>query len=69
MAQCPACDAEIDVDEFDIDRDDEMSCPECGSNLVVTAIAPVTLDSAPDGPEDPAAWSQEDDEEQAKPFH
>lgn len=69
MAQCPACDTEVDVDEFDIDRGDESSCPECGSNLVVTGIAPVTLDSAPDGPEDPAAWPQEDDEEQAKPFH
>ena len=61
MAQCPACDTEIDVDE--------SSCPECGSNLVVAGIAPVTLDSAPDGPEDPAGWPQEDDEEQAKPFH
>lgn len=68
MACCPACGAEIDVDEFDVDRGDELSCPECGSNLVVTRIAPVALEFAPDASEDPAAWRQDDDEE-AKPFH
>ena len=69
MVRCPACGAEIDVDEFDVDRGDEMSCPECGSNLVVTRVMPIELDLAPDLPDDPVAWPQDDDEEQAKPFH
>jgi Zn-finger nucleic acid-binding protein len=67
MACCPACDTEIDVDEFDVDRDDELSCPECGSNLVVTAVAPVELDRA-SGDDAAGEWLQDDDE-QAKPFH
>ncbi len=69
MARCPACKAEVDIDEFDVDRGDESSCPECGSNLVVMEVMPVVLVLAPDVPEDPAAWRRDDEEEQAKPFH
>ena len=35
MATCPECDAEIEVDEYDVDKGDLLSCPECGSNLEV----------------------------------
>lgn len=52
MASCPACDTEIDVDEFDVDRGDELSCPECGSNLKVAAVSPVELEGASEGDED-----------------
>ena len=67
MSCCPACDADIDVDEFDVDRDDEISCPECGSNLVVTAVAPVQIGRA--SGDDAAGEQPQDDDEQAKPFH
>jgi alpha-aminoadipate/glutamate carrier protein LysW len=53
MASCPECDAEIEVDEFDVDKGDQLSCPECGSNLEVVSLSPIELDIAPD----------EDDEE------
>jgi alpha-aminoadipate carrier protein LysW len=56
MATCPECDAEIEVDEFDVDKGDQLSCPECGSNLEVTGLSPIELDLAPDEDE-------EDDEE------
>jgi alpha-aminoadipate carrier protein LysW len=52
MAICPECDAEIEVDEFDVDRGDQLSCPECGTNLEVTGLAPLELDVAPDDDED-----------------
>jgi alpha-aminoadipate/glutamate carrier protein LysW len=48
MATCPECDAEIEVDEFDVDKGDQLSCPECGSNLEVTGLSPIELDVAPD---------------------
>ena len=48
MATCPECDAEIEVDEFDVDKGDQLSCPECGSNLEVIAMSPLELDLAPD---------------------
>ena len=46
MATCPECDAEIEVDEFDVDKGDQLSCPECGSNLEVTGLTPIELDVA-----------------------
>jgi alpha-aminoadipate/glutamate carrier protein LysW len=52
MATCPECDAEIEVDEFDVDKGDQLSCPECGSNLEVTGLSPIELDIAPDEDEE-----------------
>ncbi len=52
MATCPECDAEIEVDEYDVDKGDLLSCPECGSNLEVSGIAPIELDVAGDEDDD-----------------
>ena len=52
MANCPECDAEIEVDEFDVDKGDQLSCPECGSSLEVTGVSPIELDIAPDEDDD-----------------
>ena len=52
MATCPECDAEIEVDEFDVDKGDQLSCPECGSNLEVVGLSPLELDVAPQQEDD-----------------
>jgi alpha-aminoadipate carrier protein LysW len=52
MATCPECDAEIEVDEFDVDKGDQLSCPECGSNLEVTGLSPIELDLSQDDDDD-----------------
>ena len=52
MATCPECDAEIEVDEFDVDKGDQLSCPECGSNLEVVGLSPIELDLSTDDDED-----------------
>ena len=44
MAQCLACDALIDIDEFDVDQGDQFSCSECGSNLEVASLSPIELE-------------------------
>jgi lysine biosynthesis protein LysW len=54
MAICPACEAEIEVDEFDVDKGDELNCPECGETLEVTSVSPLELELV----------SEEDDEEE-----
>ena len=61
MATCPECDAEIEVDEYDVDKGDLLSCPECGSNLEVTGVSPLELDLASDEDEDED--ENEDDED------
>ena len=69
MATCPECDADIEVDEFDVDKGDQVSCPECGSNLEVTGLSPIELDLAPEDDEeeedlDDDAEGGEDDEDE-----
>ncbi len=61
MATCPECDAEVDVDETDVELGDEVSCAECGSELVVSGVDPLELDFATDDDEDED--EEEDDDE------
>jgi hypothetical protein len=48
----------MDVDEFDVDQGDELSCPECGTNLAVVSVTPVELDLVSD---------DDDEEEELEP--
>ena len=63
MAICPECDADIEVDEFDVDKGDQLSCPECGSNLEVTGLSPIELDLAPEDDEEDDDDLEDDDED------
>jgi alpha-aminoadipate carrier protein LysW len=60
MATCPECDADLDVDEYDVDKGDLLSCPECGSNLEVVSVSPLEIEAAQ---EDDDEDDDEDDEE------
>ena len=58
-AICPECDSPIDVDEFDVDIGDELTCAECGSFLRVASDAPLEFELA-----DEDDLDEEDDEEE-----
>jgi lysine biosynthesis protein LysW len=60
MATCPECDAEVDVDEFDVEKGDPVSCQDCGSNLIIASVAPIELELSDEDDED------EDDDEIAE---
>jgi alpha-aminoadipate carrier protein LysW len=45
-AICPECDSPIDVDEFDVDIGDELTCSECGSLLRVATESPLEFELA-----------------------
>ena len=62
MASCPECDFDIDVDEYDVDKGDLLSCPECGTNLEVISTTPVEFDLA-DADKDKAEDDEESDDE------
>jgi alpha-aminoadipate carrier protein LysW len=47
MAVCPECEAEIEIDEYDVDKGEIISCPECGVDLEVVGLSPVEFDLAP----------------------
>ena len=59
-AICPECDSPIDVDEYDVDIGDELTCTECGSLLRVAVDSPVELELADD---DDDLDDEKDDEE------
>ena len=63
MATCPECDAEIEVDEYDVDKGDLLSCPDCGSSLEVTATSPIELELASDDDEDDDEDDLDDEDE------
>jgi hypothetical protein len=56
-AICPECDSAVDVDEFDVDIGDELTCAECGSLLRVAVDSPLELEVADEDDDD------DDDEE------
>jgi alpha-aminoadipate carrier protein LysW len=71
-AICPECDSPIDVDEYDVDIGDELTCTECGSLLRVSSDSPVEFEIADeeddlDEEEDAvvAARVEEDDAEES----
>jgi len=45
-AICPECDSPIDVDQFDVDIGDELTCSECGSLLRVASDSPLEFEIA-----------------------
>lgn len=74
MATCPECDAELDIDEFDVDKGDVISCHECGSSLEITSLAPLEVeligdddeeeDEDEDGEDEDELDEDDDDEEE-----
>ncbi len=52
MALCPDCEAQVEMDEFDVDKGEIISCPECGVDLEVVGLAPLELGPAPDDEDD-----------------
>ena len=60
MATCPECDAELDIDEFDVDKGDVISCHECGSSLEITSLAPLEVELI--GDDDDEEDEDEDEE-------
>jgi alpha-aminoadipate carrier protein LysW len=71
-AICPECDSPIDVDEYDVDVGDELTCSECGSLLRVSSDSPLEFviaddddDDLDDEDEDDRDDEDDDDEDDA----
>lgn len=73
MVKCPECDAEIDVDEEEVEEGEILSCPECDAELEVLQTHPVHLNVISDDDEEEeeeegdaegAEDSDEEDEEE-----
>jgi alpha-aminoadipate carrier protein LysW len=56
MVACPECEADIEIDEYDVDKGEIISCPECGVELEVVGLSPLELDVAP--PQEDDEWEE-----------
>jgi alpha-aminoadipate carrier protein LysW len=52
MVNCPKCDAVIDVDVEELDEGDTLTCDECGTDLNVTGLDPLELETTEEDEED-----------------
>lgn len=66
MATCPECDAEIEIDDDDLEEiqiGDPFECDECGSALRVATLVPLEFDPDEDPDEDEDDAKEKDEEE------
>lgn len=54
MAECPVCGASVETDTSVV-QGELLECGDCGTELEVTAVDPLTLEEAPEAEED---WGQ-----------
>ena len=44
MANCPECEALLDVDDDEVEEGDVISCAECGTELEVVTVHPIEVE-------------------------
>lgn len=44
MANCPECEALLDVDDDEVEEGDVISCAECGLELEVVTVHPIEVE-------------------------
>jgi lysine biosynthesis protein LysW len=66
MATCPECDAELDIDDDDLEEmelGDPWDCDACGSHLRVAVLDPLEFDSDDEADDDDAEDEDDADDE------
>jgi alpha-aminoadipate carrier protein LysW len=64
MATCPSCEApDLEVDEYELEEGELITCPECGTSLEVTGLSPVEFDVVSDDDEDDDDDEDEEDDD------
>ena len=69
MATCPECDAEIVIDDDDLEEmeaGDPWDCEACGSRLRVASLDPIEFEGDDDQDDDDEDEKEADDEEAAE---
>ena len=62
MAYCPECEADLDLDETQVDEGAVITCPDCGTDYEIVTAHPLELNRV-DTDEDDEEDEEEDDEE------
>ena len=61
---CPSCEApDLEVDEYELEEGEIITCPECGTSLEVTGLSPVEFDIVADDDDDDDDEEEDEDDE------
>ena len=64
MVSCPECEADLDVDQDEVDEGEIVSCPECGTDFEVVTTNPLELNRiSEDEDEDEDDKEEKEDED------
>jgi alpha-aminoadipate carrier protein LysW len=66
MANCPECEALLEVDEDEVEEGDVISCAECGLDLEVVHQSPLEVERLDEEEEDDTAEAATFDEDNDK---
>jgi len=66
MVNCPVCDAELDVEEEELDEGESLTCDECGAEARVVGVDPLELEPVEEGEEEEPELGEEEAEEDWK---
>jgi alpha-aminoadipate carrier protein LysW len=64
MVNCPVCDAEIDIEEDELDEGDLLTCHECAADLRVVGVDPLELEAVEEDEEEDLGFDDEEEEEE-----
>jgi lysine biosynthesis protein LysW len=64
VTKCPECDAEIDLDEDEVEEGEILACPECDAELEVTQTHPVHLIVISEDDDDDEEEESDDDDDE-----
>ena len=59
MVSCPECEADLDIEQDEVDEGEIVSCPECGTDFEVVTAHPLELNRI----EEEKDEDEEDEEE------
>ncbi len=43
MTHCPECESDLELDGYELDVGENVNCPECSMELMVTSVEPVNV--------------------------
>jgi alpha-aminoadipate/glutamate carrier protein LysW len=46
MTRCPECEADLELDGYELDVGESINCPECATELKVTNAEPLSVSLA-----------------------
>ena len=58
MIVCPECEADLDIEEDEVDEGEIVSCPECGTDFEIVTVNPIELK-----PVEAEGYEEEEEEE------